>query len=49
MSGRRRFSRDDFLNMNKKLSKQDFRKLMDILMQDGPKIEYKNPDKWRNY
>ena len=49
MSRRRRLSRDDFLNMNKKLSKKDFRKLMDILMQDGPKIEYKNPDKWRNY
>jgi len=35
--------------MNKKLSKKDFRNLMDILMQDGPKIEYRNPEKWRNY
>ena len=49
MSGRRRLSREDFLNMNKKLSREDFRKLMDILMPDGPKIEYRNPDKWRNY
>jgi len=49
MSRRRRLSREDFPNMNKKLSKEDFRKLMDILLQNGPKIEYKNPDKWRNY
>jgi len=49
MSRRRRLSREEFMNLNKRLSKEDFRKLMDILMQDGPKIEYRNPDKWRNY
>jgi len=49
MRRRRRLSREELLKTNKKLSKEDFWKLMDILMQDGPKIEYKNPDKWRNY
>jgi hypothetical protein len=49
MRRRRRISREEFLKMNKKLSKVDFRKLMDILMQDGPKIEYRHPEKWRNY
>ena len=47
MGRRRGLSRQDFLSMNKKLSKEDFRKLMDILLQDGPKIEYRNPDRWR--
>lgn len=49
MERRRRLSRENFLNMNKKLSKEEFRKLMDVLMQDGPRIEYRNPEKWRNY
>ena len=49
MSRRRRMSRENFLNMSERLSKEDFRKLMDILMKDGPRIEYKNPEKWRNY
>jgi hypothetical protein len=31
------------------VSKEDFIKLMDALMQNGPKIEYRNPEKWRNY
>jgi len=42
-------SREGFLYMNKKLSKEEFRSLMDMLMQDGPRIEYRNPEKWRNY
>jgi len=49
MSKRRRMSREDFLNKSERLSKEDFRKLMDILMQDGPRIKYGNPEKWRNY
>jgi hypothetical protein len=49
MTRRRRMSREDFLNMSGRLSKEDFRKLMDILMQEGPRIKYKNPEKWRNY
>jgi len=49
MRRRRRLSREEFLNMNKKLSQEDFRKLMDILMQDGPRIAYRNPEKWRDY
>jgi len=49
MGRNRRVSREDFLNGSKRLSKEDFRKLMDILMQDGPKIQYKHPEKWRNY
>jgi len=48
MGRRRRLSRKTFLNVNK-LSNEDFRKLMGILMQDGPRIEYRNPEKWRNY
>jgi hypothetical protein len=36
MRRRRRLSRDDFL------------KTYDIIRQDGPKVEYRNPDKWRN-
>ncbi len=49
MRRRRRLSQEDFLNTSRKLSKENFRKLMDILMQDGPRIEYRNPEKWRNY
>jgi hypothetical protein len=49
MGRRRRLSRKDFLGMNKRLSREDFRKLMDILMQEGPKVEYRDPDRWRNY
>jgi hypothetical protein len=49
MQRRRRLSREEFLNMNKKLSNEEFRKLMDTLMQDGPRIEYRHPDKWGNH
>lgn len=48
MRRNRRLSREDFLNGSERLSKEDFRKLMDILMQDGPKIQYRHPEKWRN-
>ena len=47
MRRRRRLSRKDFLSLDKKLSNEEFRKLMDILMQGGPKIEYRNPEKWK--
>jgi|GEM_PF-5064833 len=35
--------------VSKRLSREDFRKLMDILIQDGPKVEYRYPEKWGNY
>jgi len=37
------------MSMDKKLSNEQFRKLMGVLMQDGPRIGYRSPDKWRNY
>jgi hypothetical protein len=49
MRRRRRMSRENFLNMSERLSKEDFMKLVDILMQDGPRIKYRTPEKWRNY
>jgi hypothetical protein len=32
--------------MSKRLSDKKFLALAEVLFQDGPKIEYKNPDKW---
>jgi hypothetical protein len=37
------------LSMDEKLSSWEFMKLWEWLMQDGPKIEYRSPDKWRGY
>jgi hypothetical protein len=35
-------------SVTKRLSREDFRRLMDILLQAGPRIEYRFPDNWRN-
>ena len=48
MRRRRRLPSKEFLNSDKKASGEDFKKLIDTLMQDGPRIEYRNPDKWRD-
>jgi len=37
------------LSVGKRLSREDFRKLLDVLIQDGPRVEYRCPDKWGNY
>jgi hypothetical protein len=31
----------------RRLSREDFLKTLDAIRQDGLKVEYQNPDKWR--
>ena len=36
-----------WIMMRKKLSTDDFKKLLELLRVDGPPVQYKNPDAWR--
>jgi hypothetical protein len=35
------------MQRRRRLSREDFLKTLDIIMQDGPKVEYRKPDRWR--
>jgi len=36
------------IRKHERLSSQEFLKVYDIIWQEGPKTEYKNPDSWRS-
>lgn len=36
------------MKRRRRLSREDFLKTLDVIMQDGPKVEYRNAEKWRN-
>ena len=39
----------DKIHKEEHLKSDDFIKLYEILWQEGPKVQYKNPDNWSSY
>ncbi len=35
--------------MNRRLSREEFIILFDVIWESGPKVKYQNPDRWTRY